>query len=175
MKISLSVVVCGWLLTAPVLADTVEIYLLKAQESRIENLDLASKQGHTLTYYYLDAQQEIEKKLSKEVEFALSRLFKSVRDELSSAALSDLGDDGITERVMQLAASDSEFLQQADVMKSVANDPDIKTALIQAEEDKQRAKALSIQRQDLPVVVFKERTFPNVSDLKKVLSSGDSK
>ena len=76
---------------------------------------------------------------------------------------------------MQLAASDSEFLQQADVMKSVANDPDIKAALMRAEEDKQRAKALGIQRQDLPVVVFKERTFPNVSDLKKVLSSGDSK
>lgn len=174
MKISLLVVLCGWLLTAPVLADTVEIYLLKAQENRIKNLELASEQGHTITYYYLDAQQEIEKKLSKEVEFALSRLFKSVRDELSSAALSDLGDDGITERVMQLAASDSEFLQQADVMKSVANDPDIKAALIQAEEDKQSAKARGVLIQELPVVVFKNRKSTNVSDLQNVLSPGAS-
>jgi len=174
MKISLSVVVCGWLLTAPVLADTVEIYLLKAQENRIENLDLASRQGHTITYYYLDAQEAIEKQLSKEVEVALSRLFNTVMNERSTAELSTLGDEGITQRVMELIATDSEFLQQAQVMKSVANDPDIKAALIQAEEDKQSAKARGVLIQELPVVVFKNRKSTNVSDLQNVLSPGAS-
>ena len=174
MKASLLVVLLGWGLVAPVLADTVEIYLLKAQESRIENLDLASQQGHTITYYYLDAQEVIEKQLSKEVEDALSRLFNTVLNERSTAELSTLGDEGITQRVMELIATDSEFLQQADVMKSVANDPDIKAALIQAEEDKQSAKASGVLIQELPVVVFKNRKSTNVADLQNVLSPGAS-
>ena len=172
MKISALLVVCGWLFTAPVLAGTVDIFLLKAQGDTIENLNLASEQGHTIIYHFLDAQQHIEDKLSKDVEDALSRLFTSVRDGLSIAELNALGDEGITERVMELAASDSEFLQQAQVMKSVANDPDIKAALIQAHDDQQRAAALGIQMHDLPAVVFQAKQLNNVSDLVTVLTSG---
>lgn len=174
MKASLLLVLCGWIAATPVWADTVEIYLLKAQDNRIENLDLASEQGHTITYYYLDAQQEIEDMLSKEVEAALSRLFKSLTDELSQAELSALGDDGITQRVMELVATDSEFIEQADVMKSVANDPDIKAGLIRANEDKQRAQTVGVLLHELPAVVFKERKFNNVSDLQSVLQLGGS-
>ena len=174
MKASLLLVLCGWIAATPVWADTVEIFLLKAQDNLIENLDLASEQGHTITYYFLDAQQEIEDQLSKEVEAALSRLFKSLTDELSQAELSALGDEGITKRVMELVATDSEFIEQADVMKSVANDPDIKAALIRANEDKQRAQTVGVLMNELPAVVFKERKFSNVSDLQSVLQLGGS-
>lgn len=172
MKASLLLVLCGWIAATPVWADTVEIFLLKAQENRIENLALASEQGHTITYYFLDAQKEIETKLSKEVDVALSRVFKSLSEQLSNAELSALGEEGITKRVMELVATDAEFLQQAEVMKSVANDPDIQAALIRATEDKQRAKTVGVLMQELPAVVFKERKFNNVSDLQRVLQLG---
>ena len=174
MKASLLLVLCGWIAATPVWADTVEIFLLKAQDNRIENLDLASEQGHTITYYYLDAQQEIEDRLSKEVDVALSRIFKSLSEQLSNAELSALGDEGITKRVMELVATDAEFLQQVDVMKSVANDPDIKAALIRANEDKQRAQTVGVLLHELPAVVFKESKFSNVSDLQSVPEIGGS-
>ena len=174
MKASLFLVLCGWIFAVPVWADTVEIFLLKAQENHIENLSFASQQGHTINYYYLDAQKEIEDKLSKEVQASLSRVFKSLSEELSNAELSALGDEGITKRVMELVATDAEFLQQAEVMKSVANDPDIKAALIRANEDKQRAQTVGVLLHELPAAVFKERKFSNVSDLQSVLEIGGS-
>ena len=168
MKTTGIALLCVWLFSASAFAETVEIFLLKTQENTIENLELARELGHTITFYYLDAQQAIEKKLTQEVDVSLSRIFQSVIAELSNAEKSALGDEGITEKVMKRIATDSEFQQQADVMKSVSNDPDIKAALIRASEDKQHAKTRGVVMEDLPTIVFKQTKFNNVTDFKKV-------
>ena len=168
MKTTCIALLLVWLFSASVFAETVEIFLLKKHDNTIENLELARELGHTITFYYLDAQQEIEEKLTKEVDGSLSRIFQSVIAELSNAEKSALGDEGITEQVMMRLATDDEFQQQSEIMKSVSNDPDIKAALISANEDKQQAITRGVVMKDLPAVVFNNTKFNNVTDFKQV-------
>lgn len=154
--------------TVSAIAETVEVFLLEEHRDSIENLHLSREQGHRLVFYYLDAELKIEEMLTKEVSGSLDRVFKEVTKGLSKQQIQALGDDKIEALVMQKIEADKEFQQQAEVMKSVSNDPDITEALARAEEDKQYAISQGIAMNELPAVLFQDKKFTHVKDFSEV-------
>jgi len=142
------------LVIPPVHANEIEIFLKQGME--ISGAEQAHQSGHSISYYYLDETQTIEKQLSKSFTQAL-------KQELSKANK----DKDVTQQIVD-QFNDKTNPETASKLRVIITE-EIKIKLGEAWRNVHYAQSLKIKAENLPVIRFMGVNHIKTSDLETLL------
>ena len=157
--ISLPILLLSYLLTAPLFADTIEVFLTHKIE--LSGVSKAKQNGHSLQYYYLDGVTQLEEKLAQKATQQYQQQIDALIKKEGIEKLSKMSDS-------QRAILFQQYLQNIGIRLpsfSQLLSPQDRKAMQQALAELRYAQDQGVDTEQLPVIIFHGQRYPDLQDL----------
>lgn len=143
--------------------NTVEVFL--THDMQISGIEDAHQQGYSITYYYLDAIDQIEQKMGQRASEKLQEEIDAVVRKTGLKNLVNLSEFQRNQLLLEQMKTSGIDLQE--IQQSLVT-PQDREAINHALQDLVYANDQGVTQDMLPAILFHRRVFKNTSDLSKV-------
>lgn len=157
--ISLPILLLSYLLTAPLFADTIEVFL--THKTELSGVTKAKENGHTLQYYYLDGVTQLEEKLAQKATQQYQQQIDALIKKEGMEKLSKMSDS-------QRAILFQQYLQNIGIRLpsfSQLLSPQDRKAMQQALAELRYAQDQDVDTEQLPVIIFRGQLYSNSNNV----------
>jgi len=143
--------------------NTIEVFL--THDMQISGVEDAHQQGYTVTYYYLDALDQIEQRMGQQASEKLQEEIDSLVRKTGLKNLVNLNEFQRNQLLLKQIETSGIDLQE---IQRLLVTPQDREAINHALQDLIYANDQGVTQNMLPAILFHRRVFKNTSDLSKV-------